>query len=200
MPDHQSLLRELGAITARMFVECPHPRETKVGIPRPARAVSRTGEYLRHLFRERPVVCLGTVPGLPDSPYSRDVWMVGPRTGPPTTAASGLECSCLLAAKPAWPARSWWEAEFERLHQAGSELTGSRHLPETWEKNAAVWFTDRGLMKPAGRVGACRQTRRTGHRRDYQKRLCRPRCAATCARHAANSFANEWREPQRGYR
>lgn len=144
LPDHRALLGELGGMTRRLFVECPHPEESEVGIPRVARAIGKPGEYLRALFGDRPVVCLGTVPGLPQGPYEREVWMVGPSPQEQPAAAHGLDVGALLSAQPAWPSRRWWQSQLARLCIAEHH---QQNDASRWPKrrDAPLLFTPDGL-------------------------------------------------------
>lgn len=134
MRDHREFLGELGAISGRIVLEFPHPAEQGAGCPRVQSEIGEPGEYLRSVFPHRAVHCLGEVANHRQAELPRQLWLVEPPAGW-VCRAPGLHCEALWPAAPAWPRRSWWEAQLAQpLRESPAEHA------------AALAFTGAGLQ------------------------------------------------------
>jgi hypothetical protein len=136
---HREFLATLGPITGRFLIEQPDPREDGAGVARIRREIGAVGDYLRDLFPQRPVRCLGHLSSHRGSRWPREVWLVGEPPGWQPIAATGLAVDALLDLSPGWPPRRWWQAEAARAArtEVGDAAVASRCL-----------FTARGLSGP----------------------------------------------------
>jgi SAM-dependent methyltransferase len=156
IPDHREFLAALGAITARLLIEHPDPREAGSGVDRIRQEIGHVGPYLQGLFADRPVRCLREFPSHRQSPYPRQLWLVGEPSGGNREASAGLDAAALLAMSPAWPPRSWWLAGFDRCALQAAE---ARNRP------CRILLGPAGLAWQEGRPGdptLAQLRRRTG--------------------------------------
>jgi hypothetical protein len=125
--DHRPLLATLAKIAGRFLIEQPDPREQGAGVERIRQEIGPLGPYLAGLFPDRPVSCLARLPSHRDSPWMRELWLVGEPVGWPAPPASGLDAATLVQFSPGWPPRSWWRRELSRCaaqRVAGRVLLG----------------------------------------------------------------------------
>ena len=166
MPDHREFLASLGAITGRIFLEQPDPREEGAGVERIRREIGSIGPYLEGLFPGRPVRRLAQLASHRESCYPRELWIVGQAEGTATDPSAGLDVSTLLANSASWPPRSWWQPQLARCaEEAGPADDGRRQ----------VLFSPAGLQLGAGGSGQerlCQIARRAG--RVPENRLLAP--------------------------
>ncbi len=134
--DHRELLRGLGRISARIFIEQPDPREAGAGVEAIRRQIGHVGTYLEEVLPERTARCLAEWPGHRGSPYPRQLWLVEPARGGSDTPSPGLDAAALLDFTPSWPPRSWWQSGLDRL--AAEPAPGER-------PSSRVLFTRAGL-------------------------------------------------------
>ena len=122
--DHREFLTTLGPITGRFLIEQPDPREDGAGVDRIRREIGAIGDYLRALFPQRPVQCLGRLPSHRASPWLREIWLVAEPPDWSQTVAAELNADALLDLSPGWPPRHWWQAELARA--VGAEAANRR--------------------------------------------------------------------------
>jgi SAM-dependent methyltransferase len=123
--DHRALLKGLGRIAGRMFIEQPHPSERGAGDEQLRREIGPIGPYLGELFPDRSVVHLASWSSHRESEQPRELWMVSEPAGwQPTNGI--VDRVPLLDLEPAWPPRSWWQRQ-EDVRHLRSQLTA---LPE----------------------------------------------------------------------
>ena len=115
---HREVLSGLGSISARLFVEQPHPAETGAGVERIRRDIGPIGSYLKALFPTRPSHCLATLPSHRDPRFQRELWMVDEAPGMRAGPSPGLDASVLLTIPSGWPPRSWWRRQLSEIESA----------------------------------------------------------------------------------
>ena len=158
LPEHRRLLQTLGSITRRLLVEHPDPRESGAGFERVRQEIGPIGPYLKSLFPERPVTCLAQLPSHRACEFPREIWLVDEPPGVPPVAAPGLQVSALLKLSPAWPPRSWWQAQYAKLRSGERRPVdllfshqGLRVSTETAGKASALAWRFRFALLPEHR-------------------------------------------------
>jgi hypothetical protein len=128
IPDHREFLTALGAITDRIFVEQPDPREAGSGVTAIREAIGEIGPYLRSLFSDRPVERIATWMAHRSDELPRELWLIGPRALRNVVAETPtVDAGVLLELDVAWPPRSWWQSELRRV--AASPTDGVAMTP-----------------------------------------------------------------------
>lgn len=111
--DHRSFLTALAPITGRFLIEQPDPREAGAGVARLRSEIGPMDRYLAEVFPDRPITCVATWPSHRESPYPRNLWLVGEPAGWPVAPSPGLDAEALLDLHPGWPERSWWRSQLK---------------------------------------------------------------------------------------
>lgn len=116
MPDHCVFLQALAAQAQRIFFEYPDSRELGVGSKRIRDEIGDFAGYLRSIFGQHTIRCLGTTPGLAGSDFRRAIWMVEAHRSRFTTPPKPrLAADAVMSLAPAWPLRSWWRKEWNKI-------------------------------------------------------------------------------------
>ncbi len=123
---HREILAALGAVTGRIFVEHPDPREAGSGVEAIRLAIGHIGPYLERLFPGRPVERLCEWPSHRGAPYPRQLWMVGEPAGWAAGPSPGLDAAALVDLAPSWPPRNWWLEQLARCVAADRDAVGPR--------------------------------------------------------------------------
>jgi len=144
LPDHREFLSALGKISRRLLIEQPDPRESGAGFAHIREEIGPIGPYLESLFPARRLERLAGLPSHRQSPFPREIWLVGELPGPPKPPSPGLEVSALLAMSPSWPPRSWWQ---------GRLADGLDGVSPRWREPCRVLFTPQGLLVQGGVAG-----------------------------------------------
>lgn len=120
MPDHREFLTRLAAISGRMFIEHPDPRERGAGVDAIRRQIGLIGHYLRQVLPGHSSILLGRVPSERQAGMMRELWMVEAASDWRPSPAPALEASALLNLAPSWPPQSWWREQTGPLLTDGS--------------------------------------------------------------------------------
>jgi hypothetical protein len=184
IPRHQQFLRLLEPQTGRFFVEQPDPREAGAGDARLRDELGALGAYLQATFPSRRVTKLGETASHRDPNLVRPLWMVHERDGwSPAPAALDLAALCDLA--PAWPPRSWWQAQWE---------AAERERADAGDRSQGLFTPDGATWAAKARGLSPRQWRRVLARLPEDRLFGRMEQARRLAREWAGRV---WRWPRR---
>lgn len=140
MRDHRELVRQLGRLAGRIFVEHPHESEEGAGIEESRREIGPIAGYLAEQLPDRRIVCLGELPShRGEAQLARTIWMIDRPDDWRDEQGGLIDVSLLSHLRIGWPPRGWWLSELDRQPQAGEP-------GNILDALGRAWFTQRGLV------------------------------------------------------
>jgi hypothetical protein len=157
MRDHREFLLRLGAISGRMFIEHPDPREQGAGIDSIRQQIGPIGRYLRELFPGRHAILLGRVPSDRQPGLARELWMIEAAADFRPSPAPALDVQAIHQLVPSWPPRSWWRREALACQSSGRPAKARFQFTPQGIRPASATLDGDGvsrqrLLRLAGRV------------------------------------------------